>query len=145
MSEGAELYLPVAVPGALFSMGDGHAAQGDGEVCGTAIECPTTAVIRFDLVKNAGFRFPRFFTPGPVTRHFDPNGYAVTTGVGPDLMEAAKQAANDMVDLIAREHGMKAVEAYMLMSVCADLRISEIVDMPHWVVSCYFPRIVFAL
>ena len=143
LGQGAELYLPVAVPGALFSMGDGHAAQGDGEVCGTAIECPMKAVIRFDLVKNAELRFPRFSVNGPVTRHFDQKGYIVTTGVGPDLMESAKEAVNDMVDLIAGEHKMREVEAYMLLSVCADLRISEIVDMPHWIVSCYFPRIVF--
>ncbi len=140
---GAELYLPVAVPGALFSMGDGHAAQGDGEICGTAIECPMKAVIGFDLLKNAGLRSPRFVVDGPVTRHFDQKGYVVTTGVGPDLMESAKVAVNDMVDLIAREHKMREVEAYMLLSVCADLRISEIVDIPHWIVSCYFPRIIF--
>jgi acetamidase/formamidase len=143
LSQGTELYLPVAVPGALFSMGDGHAAQGDGEVCGTAIECPMKAVIGFDIVKNAGLRFPRFSVDVPVTRHFDQKGYIVTTGVGPDLMESAKEAVNDMVDLIAREHKMREVEAYMLLSVCADLRINEIVDMPHWIVSCYFPRIVF--
>jgi len=140
---GTELYLPVEVPGALFSMGDGHAVQGDGEVCGTAIECPLTAVIQLDLIKDAGFQYPRFFTPGPVSRHFDEKGYAATTGVGPDLMQAAQQAASDMVDLIAGEHNMEPVEAYMLMSVCANLRISEIVDMPNFVVSCYFPRIVF--
>jgi acetamidase/formamidase len=143
LSEGTELFLPVAVPGALFSIGDGHAAQGDGEVCGTAIECPLQATVRLELVRGANYKFPRFVTPGPVSRHFDRNGYYVTTGIGPDLMEAARVAVGDMVDLVAARHHMRAVEAYMLCSVCADLRISEIVDVPHWVVSYYFPRVVF--
>ncbi len=143
LSVGAELWLPVEVPGALFSVGDGHAAQGDGEVCGTAIECPINAAFQLDLVKGANLRFPRFSTPGPVTRHFDEKGYEVTMAVGPDLMESAKNAVSDMVDYIAAKHNMKEVEAYMLCSVCGDLRISEIVDVPHWVVSYYFPKIVF--
>ncbi|MEW5722028.1 MAG: acetamidase/formamidase family protein [Thermodesulfobacteriota bacterium] len=143
LSAGAKLLLPVEVPGALFSVGDGHAAQGDGEVCGTAIECPLQITLKFDLVKGAGLRFPRFTTPGPVSRHLDSKGYEVTMAVGPDLMASAKNAVSDMVDLIATQHGMKPVEAYMLCSVCADLRISEIVDMPHWVVSYYFPKVVF--
>jgi acetamidase/formamidase len=78
-----------------------------------------------------------------VTRHLDAKGYEVTTGIGPDLMEGAKAAVSQMVDLIARRQGMSAVEAYMLCSVCGDLRISEIVDLPNWVVSFYFPRVVF--
>ena len=88
LAVGAELYLPVEVAGALFSVGDTHAAQGDGEVCGTAIESPMTVVLTFDLVKDAGLRFPRFTTPGPVTRHLDARGYEVTTGIGPDLFQA---------------------------------------------------------
>jgi acetamidase/formamidase len=143
LSAGTELYLPVEVPGALFSIGDGHAAQGDGEVCGTAIEAPMKATIRFDLVKGAGYKAPRFATSGPVTRHLDAKGYWVTTGVGPDLMASAKNAVMDMVEEIAKRQNMRPVDAYMLCSVCADLRISEIVDMPHWIVSCYFPRVVF--
>jgi acetamidase/formamidase len=141
-SVGAELYLPVEVAGALFSVGDTHAAQGDGEVCGTAIESPMTAVLSFDLIKGARLRFPRFTTPGPVTRHLDAKGYEVTTGIGPDLLQAARDASSGMIDLLASRHGMQPVEAYMLASVCADLRISEIVDQPNWVVSFYFPRIV---
>lgn len=143
LSQGTELLLPVGVPGALFSIGDGHAAQGDGEVCGTAIECPMGAVLKLDLVKGANLRFPRFSTPGPVSRHFDERGYEVTMAIGPDLMAAAQNAVSDMVDLVAKQHGMAEVEAYMLCSVCADLRISEIVDAPHWVVSYYFPKVIF--
>lgn len=67
----------------------------------------------------------------------------MTTGIGPDLMEAARAAVMGMIDLLSRRHGMSAVDAYMLCSVCADLKISEIVDLPNWVVSLYFPRVVF--
>ena len=142
LAAGTELYLPVEVAGALFSVGDTHAAQGDGEVCGTAIESPMTVVLSFDLVRDAGLRFPRFTTAGPVSRHFDEQGYEVTTGIGPDLFQAARDAVFGMVDLLSARHGMQPVEAYMLTSVCADLRISEIVDQPNWVVSMYFPRVV---
>jgi amidase len=142
LAAGTELYLPVQVPGALFSVGDTHAAQGDGEVCGTAIESPMSVALRFDLVKGAKLKMPRFTTPGPVTRHLDGAGYEVTTGIGPDLMQASRDAVGGMIDLLATRFGMAPVEAYMLCSVCADLRISEIVDMPNWVVSLYFPRLV---
>jgi acetamidase/formamidase len=142
LSSGAVLYLPVEVPGALFSVGDTHAAQGDGEVCGTAIESPMSVALGFELVKGANLATPRFTTPGPVARHLDGKGYEVTTGIGPDLMQAARDATARMIDLLAARHGLKPVEAYMLCSVAGDLRISEIVDMPNWVVSFYFPRLV---
>ena len=143
MAAGTELYLPVEVAGALFSVGDTHACQGDGEVCGTAIESPCSVAAKFELVKGANLAFPRFTTPGPVSRHLDQKGYEVTTGIGPDLMEGAKAAVSGMIDLLSRRYNMNAVDAYMLCSVCGDLRISEIVDMPNWVVSFYFPRVVF--
>jgi acetamidase/formamidase len=142
LAAGTVLYLPVECAGALFSVGDTHAAQGDGEACGTAIESPMDVVLTLDLVKGANLRMPRFTTPGPVTRHLDAQGYEVTTGVGPDLMSGARDAVSGMVDLLTATHGMPAVEAYMLASTCGDLRISEIVDMPNWVVSFYFPRSV---
>lgn len=142
IAAGTELYLPVEIKGGLFSVGDTHAAQGDGEVCGTAIESPCTIAAKFELVKGANLPFPRFTTPGPVTHHLDAKGYEVTTGVGPDLMEGARAAVSGMIDLLSKRHNMNAVDAYMLCSVCGDLRISEIVDMPNWVVSFYFPRVV---
>lgn len=140
---GVDLYLPVQVPGGLFSIGDPHCAQGDGEVCGTAIESPMAPTVRLDLIKGENLRFPRFETPGPVSRHLDAEGYEVTTGIGPDLMEASQNAVRGMIDRLAAWRGLNAAEAYMLCSVCADMRISEIVDQPNWVVSCYFPRVVF--
>lgn len=143
IAQGTELFLPVEVQGALFSVGDTHAAQGDGEVCGTAIESPMRVALQFDLIKQTPLKFPRFRTPGPVTRHLDASGYDVTTGIGPDLMEASRAAVRSMVDLLTRERGLPAIDAYLLCSVCGDLRISEIVDLPNWTVSFYFPRIVF--
>lgn len=139
---GTTLYLPVEVAGGLLSLGDTHAAQGDGEVCGTAIESPMVVAIEIGLIKQAGLVFPRFETEGPVSRHLDEDGYQATTGVGPDLMQAARDAVSGMIDWICASTNMDAVEAYMLCSVCADLRISEIVDVPNWTVSLYFPKMV---
>lgn len=144
LAAGTTLYLPVEVAGALFSVGDTHAAQGDGEVCGTAIESAMTIALTIELVKDARLKTPRFTTPGPVTGHLDGAGYEATTGIGPDLMAGAREAVMRMIDLLGAEHGLSAIDAYMLCSVCGDLRISEIVDAPNWVVSFYFPRIVFA-
>ena len=144
LTVGTVLYLPVEVEGALFSIGDTHAAQGDGEVCGTAIESQMDVELTLELVRDARLASPRFTLPGPVTRHLDADGYEVTTGIGPDLMTGAREAVARMVDLISAERGMNPVDAYMLCSVCGDLRISEIVDVPNWVVSFYFPRIVFS-
>jgi amidase len=135
--------LPVEVEGALFSVGDTHAVQGDGEVCGTAIESPMNVVLTLEVEEGANLRAPRFTTPGPVTRHLDAKGYEVTTGVGPDLMQGARTAVMGMIDLLTARHNLSPVAAYMLCSVCADLRINEIVDQPNWVVSLYFPRAIF--
>ncbi len=143
IAAGTELYLPIEVRGALFSVGDTHAAQGDGEVCGTAIESPMKVALHFELIKQTPLAYPRFTTPGPVTRHLDAKGYEVTTGIGPDLMEAARGAVRSMIDLLGTQRGMPAVDAYMLCSVCGDLRISEIVDAPNWTVAFYLPRVIF--
>jgi len=143
LATGTTLYLPVEVAGGLFSIGDTHAAQGDGEICGTAIESPMAVTLTLDLVKGANLKSPRFNTPGPVTRHLDVHGYEVTTGISPDLKAAARDAVRRMIDLLSSQHALTPVEAYMLCSVCGDLRISEIVDLPNWLVSFYFPRTVF--
>ncbi|MGI3168578.1 acetamidase/formamidase family protein [Pseudooceanicola sp. C21-150M6] len=141
-SKGTTLYLPVEVAGGLLSLGDTHAAQGDGEICGTAIESPMSVQVKIDLVKDANYPVPRLETSGPVTNHIDGMGYQVTTGIGPDLMQASKDAVSGMIDWICQATKMSAVEAYMLCSVAGDLRISEIVDMPNWTVSFYFPKSV---
>jgi acetamidase/formamidase len=143
LAAGSTLWLPVEVAGALFSVGDTHAAQGDGEVCGTAIESAMAVTLTFELEKGANLPFPRFRTPGPVTRHHDADGYDATTGIGPDLMQGARDAVSGMIDLLTAREKMSAVEAYMLCSVAGDLRISCVVDVPNWVVSLYMPRAVF--
>ena len=143
LSTGVELYLPVEVPGALLSVGDTHAAQGDGEVCGTAIESQLNVALKLEIAKGVNYRFPRFDTPGPVARGLDVKGYKVTTGIGPDLMDNARAAVSEMIEALMTEHGLLAIDAYMLCSVCGDLKISDIVDMPNWVVSFYFPYVVF--
>lgn len=144
LCQGTVLYLPVEVAGGLLSIGDAHAAQGDGEICGTAIESPMNIALKIEVEKQMNLKFPRFTTAGPVCRHIDSKGYEVTTGIGPDLMQSAKEAAAQMVEFISKKYGMSANDAYMLCSVCADLRIPEIVDMPDWIVSFNFPRSVFA-
>lgn len=143
LGEGSEVVLPVECEGALFSAGDTHAAQGDGEVCGTAIESPLTAVLEIELIKGAAPQFPQIAISEPPTAHLDKKGYEITTGIGPDLMEGAKNAVKGMIDLLSARYKMDPIQAYMLCSVCADLRISEIVNEPNFVVSCYFPRIIF--
>lgn len=140
---GSRLYLPVEVPGALFSVGDTHAAQGDGEVCGTAIETALKAHLRFGLLKRTGQRLPRFETPGEV-RPDGGEGYVVTTGIGPDLMQGARDATREMIDYLTKEHGLEPELAYMLCSVAGHLRISEVVDAPNWVVSMYMPKAIFS-
>jgi len=140
---GTELYLPVEVPGALFSVGDTHAAQGDGELSGSAIESPMRIAFRFDLVKGRALDGPWFTTPGPVTGHLDRKGYHVACGIGPDILPAARDAVRRMIEILVRLHGVSPAEAYMLCGVCADLRLSEVVNAPNAVVSLYFPRVVF--
>lgn len=144
LAAGSTLHLPVQVDGALFSVGDTHAAQGDGEVCGTAIESPMVVTVQFGLIKGAELPAPQFETAGPVTRHLDGRGYYVTTGVNPDLMGAAKDAVRAMIDHLGRRYGLTPEDAYLLCSVACDLRISEIVDLPNWVVSFYLPLQLFA-
>jgi acetamidase/formamidase len=143
LSIGTRLILPVEVEGALLSLGDTHAAQGDGEVCGTAIESAMRVAITVEVLRGEAPRSPRFTTPGPVTRHLDFGGYEVTTGIGPDLIAAARDSVRAMIDLLVARQRIAPVDAYLLCSVCGDLRISEVVDVPNWVVSFYFPRCVF--
>jgi acetamidase/formamidase len=140
---GARLYLPVQVPGALFSVGDTHAAQGDGEVCGTAIESPMTVALRFDLVKGLHTRSPRIELPATAPPRHRPGDVLITTGVAADLMVAARDAVREMIDYLQRERGLGPELAYCLCSTAADLRISEIVNAPNWVVSAYLPLSIF--
>jgi acetamidase/formamidase len=124
LCRGSTLYLPVEVPGALFSCGDGHLAQGDGEVCGTALETNVEATLRFHVRKGKSIRAPQFETSGPTTRKVDGMGYFSTTCPSPDIDEGVKNAVHDMVELLEREHGLTRIEAYVLCSAAGDLKIS---------------------
>lgn len=141
--KGTKLYLPVQVEGALFSIGDTHAAQGDGEVCGTAIEASMETTIRFKLHKGKTIAEPRYEIPGPPTPEADSMGYYVTTGHGQDLYKASQNAIRYMIEHIVNTYGVTDEEAYMLCSVAVDLRISEIVDAPNWLVSAFLPNSIF--
>ena len=141
--KGSRILLPVQVSGALFSVGDAHAAQGDGEVCVTGIECPMYAALRFDLHKDRNLPAPQFATPGPLTPRVEDGGWYATMGVNEDLMQAAKDSLRAMVEHISTTYHLEPVEAYVLASLVVDLKISEIVDRPNWIVSSYLPLAIF--
>jgi acetamidase/formamidase len=143
LTVGSRLLLPIFVPGALFSLGDGHAAQGDGEVCGTAIETPMHATIRLTLRKDVHLSAPEFLTGGPLAPLTNTGPFYATSGIGPDLFVAARDATRRMIDYLGREHGLSPEQAYLLCSVAADLKVSEIVDAPNWIVSAYLPLSIF--
>jgi acetamidase/formamidase len=144
ITAGTKLFLPVFAPGARFSLGDGHAAQGDGEVCGTAIETPMRVQLRLTVRKDLHVPAPQFLTAGPLAQSTNTGPYYATDGVGPDLMSAARDAVRRMIEYLGRERGLAAVDAYMLCSVAGDLKISEIVDVPNFIVTMYFPLSVFS-
>lgn len=143
LTRGTKLYLPVWVEGALFSIGDTHAAQGDGEVCGTAIEASMETTIRFTLHKAKTIQEPRYEIPGPPTAEADSRGYYVTTGHGEDIYKASQNAIRYMIEHLVDTYKMTEQEAYMLCSVAVDLRINEIVDMPNCLVSAFLPNAIF--
>ena len=140
---GTTLYLPVQVERALFSCGDAHAAQGDGEVCVTGLECPLYAALRFTLQKGRRIPAPQFVTAGPLTPRVDGAGFYGTTGVGPDLYAAAQDAVRAMIAHLSETYGLSRGDAYVLSSLCVDLKISEIVDAGQYIVSALVPLAVF--
>jgi acetamidase/formamidase len=144
LTRGTTLYLPVEEPLALFSCGDAHAAQGDGEVCVTGIEAPMDEVtLRFTVEKGRRIPAPQFLTAGPLTPRVDGSGFFGTTGVGPDLYRAAQDAVRAMIDHLAAERGLTREDAYVLASLCVDLKISELVDAGQYVVSALLPLAIF--
>jgi acetamidase/formamidase len=137
---GATLRLPVAVDGALLSAGDAHAHQGDGEVCGTAVEVAARVRLRIGLERAAAPPAPQIELPREGSH---PRGArTVTTGVGPDLHACARDATRAMIDRLVDGAGLDPADAYALCSIAADLRIAEIVDAPNWVVACELDRSV---
>ncbi len=144
LNPGVRLYLPVAVEGALFSLGDTHAAQGDGEVCGTAIETAMDVVLRLSIRRDFSIEAPQYRLPAGTSPAQEQSAYHVCTGVGPDLMEAARDAIRATIEHLRSDHGLDREEAYALASVAVDLRIHEVVDQPNWVVGAFIPESIFA-
>jgi len=144
LTPGARVFFPVLTPGALFSCGDCHAAQGDGEVNGTGIESPMIVTLRFQLHKKMNVPELRFITPPARLTVADSGGYFATTAHGPDLFKDAQQAIRYMIDYLVQEHSMSREQAYCLCGAAVDLKISEIVDAPNWIVSAYLPLGIFS-
>ncbi|NNF76978.1 MAG: acetamidase/formamidase family protein [Rhizobiales bacterium] len=142
LTTGSTFWLPVLVPGALFSTGDCHAAQGQGEVCGTGIECPMTVTMRFDVRKDMAVKELQYHRPSPISK-VDSAGYHATTAHGPDLFVNSQNAIRYMIEWLVSSRGLTAAQAYLLCSAAANLHISEIVDQPNWVVSAHMPLAVF--
>lgn len=157
LSKGAHLFIPVDTPGALFSAGDAHFAQGDCETCGTAIEMDATLHVRFQIRKGEaakhGIRYPRFsredYSLPP--EFAAPRRFSATTGISvtrdgvdhsEDVSLAARNALLNMIDLLV-ERGWTAQEAYAICSVAVDLKISQVVDVPNMLVSAFLPEEIF--
>ena len=144
LTAGSKVFLPVLVEGALFSCGDCHAAQGDGEVNGTGIESPMQVTLSFELLKGETIPELQFFTaPGRPLSVAEAAGYFATTAHGPDLFEDSQRAIRYMIDHLEQERGLTREQAYCLCGAAVDLRISEIVDEPNWIVSAYLPLSLF--
>jgi acetamidase/formamidase len=144
LTAGSTLYLPIEADGALFSIGDCHAAQGDGEVCVTGIEAPMSVTARLNVRSDMEIQQPRFETEGPFTPSGSDEPTYGTTGIDSDLMTATKKAIRHMIDHLHTDRGLSRAEAYILCSAAVDLKISEVVDSPNWVVSAYVARSLFS-
>ncbi len=145
ITQGSKLFLPVRAPGALFSCGDGHAAQGDGEVCGSAIETPMKATVRLTVLKGCEWVNSPHFTTSVrvnVTKDEDKGTYGAM-GVDPDMKEAARKAVRGLCAWLMATKGLNREDSYMLASVAADLRVIEAVDMPTYVVAAALPLSIF--
>ncbi len=141
---GATVYLPVEVEGALLGVGDTHGAQGDGEVCGTAIEAPMTVTLRVRIRRDLQVETPEYDVRAPLERpSAAAAGYHAVTGVAPDLMQATRQSIERMIAYLGTRHGLDPQAAYALCSVAVDLKISEVVDAPNWIVSAFLPNDLF--
>jgi len=157
LTVGSRLLVPVNVEGALYSVGDGHFAQGDSECCGTAIEMGATVMVRFRIRRGEAARhkivWPRFAHPGyfAAPEWAAPKNFIATMGMpvaadgrneGGDITLATRNAVINMIDLL-QERGWTREQAYILCSVAVDLRVSSVVDVPNMVVSAILPEGIF--
>jgi len=101
------------------------------------------ATVRLTVRKDVHVTAPEFLTAGPIGTATNTGQWYVTDGVGPDLMVATRDAVRRMIEYLGREHGLSAPDAYMLCSVTCDLKISEVVDAPNWIVSAFCPLSIF--
>ncbi|MFZ0955671.1 MAG: acetamidase/formamidase family protein [Candidatus Sulfotelmatobacter sp.] len=138
LSQGATLYLPVLNPGALFSAGDAHAAQGDGEVCINGIECPADVTLRFHLHKQRSLPAP-IVESAIYAAHAETEAWIVVES-GSDAIAAARAATSRLIDLLVDRWQFTAVHAYLLCSVAMHLRLSQVVNEPMFTVSAAIPK-----
>ena len=139
LSTGAVLYLPVMVPGALFSAGDAHAAQGDGEVCINGMECPADVTLRLTLHKQQPLAGPILEADGRIGED-GPEWVVLESGI--DAYKVAQAATSRIVDLLVSRWGISDVHAYLLCSVAMNLRLSQVVNTPTVTVSAAIPKSV---
>lgn len=136
MVEGTTVYFPVFVKGGLFSIGDTHATQGMGEVCGTAIEAPMRIIYQIEVIKG------KRSIPEP---EYETDDYYAVTAIGTTIDEAAKKAVAYMIDYLVAEHNLSRNDAYALCSLAGDLKIAEVVDMPHMLVAMHMSKEVLGM
>jgi len=139
LSTGATLYLPVLNPGALFSTGDAHAAQGDGEVCINGIECPVDVTLRFYVHKNRPLAGPMVEMSAARKQEADEGSWIVVESAT-DPATAARAATSRMIDLLAERWGFSEIHAYLFCSVAMNLRLSQVVNEPMFTVSAAVPK-----
>jgi acetamidase/formamidase len=130
---GSRVFLPVYQPGALFSAGDGHAMQGDGEICTTGLETPMRATLEFHLHKGREIGGPQI----------DTGDEFMIVAYGRSLDQATRRAVSDMVNYLAEHQGLSRHEAYGLLSLAGDIRVNQIVDFPHVGVRVAIPKGIF--
>ena len=149
LTVGSRVFFKIRVPGALFSFGDMHFAQGEGEVCGSAIEMGARVTFRFEVLKSPPWtpRFPAFETAmATPRRYFATTGISLADDGTNQLMDvglAARQAVLEMIDYLTTAYGFEREAAYVLTSVAGELRISQLVDLPNALVSLLLPVDVF--
>jgi acetamidase/formamidase len=139
LSSGATLYLPVLNPGALFSAGDAHAAQGDGEVSINGIECPASVTLRLHLHKRRPLAGPLVESAPSRKKDVEREAWIVVESAT-DAISAARAATSRMIDLVAERWGLTEIHAYLLCSVAMHLRLSQVVNEPMFTVSAALPK-----
>ncbi len=142
LTAGARLTLPVQVPGALLSFGHGRAAQGDGEVCGSGIECEMLATLRVQLHPNRAPKEPFALLPDAPRQDGGPRHLIAASG--PDMLDAARRATRQMIAFLGAEYRLSREMAYVLCSVAAEMRVAQAVNTPYWTITMSLPLALFA-